>query len=163
MICYLTDLYLKQKELDEEIALNHHIDYPSTRNKRILALLVEIGEFANTTRAFKFWSNKGMDSKDVILDEYADGLHFILSLGLDLKFTPDTIEVIDDKLDLSDSILYCYQMVSEFIERQNPNNYLKMFMCYLRILFKLNYSWEDVSEAYYIKLKTNHHRQENNY
>ena len=76
MICDLTDLYSKQRELDEEIAVNHGVSYASTRNKRTLALLVELGEFANTTRTFKFWSNKGPEAKEVMLDEFADGLHF---------------------------------------------------------------------------------------
>ena len=83
MHCDLKDLYLKQEELDLEIAKNHNINYEVTRHKRILALLVELGEFANTTRTFKFWSNKGMEEKAVVLDEFADGLHFLLSLGID--------------------------------------------------------------------------------
>ena len=93
MICDLTDLYIKQKELDLEIAKNHNINYENTRNKRVLALLVELGEFANTTRTFKFWSNKGPEAKEVMLDEFADGLHFLLSLGIDRGYETDTIEV----------------------------------------------------------------------
>ena len=53
----LTDLYKKQAELDAAIAANHNITYETTRPRRILALLVEFGEFANATRCFKYWSN----------------------------------------------------------------------------------------------------------
>lgn len=163
MICDLTDLYQKQKELDLEIASNHHISYSSTRNKRILALLVEIGEFANTTRVFKFWSNKGKEDKAVILDEFADGLHFLLSLGIDISFTPDTLEVNDDKDELTENILKTYELVSLFSIKQDVKTYLNMFISYLKALFKLGYSWQDAKEAYYLKLKENHHRQETNY
>ena len=80
----LTPLFALQKQLDEEIAASHQVDYESTFSRRILALLVELGEFANETRCFKYWSYKGPSPKETILDEYADGLHFLLSLGIPL-------------------------------------------------------------------------------
>lgn len=163
MTCDLTDLYLKQAELDREIARNHNISYESTRNKRTLALLVELGEFANTTRTFKFWSNKGMEEKAIVLDEFADGLHFLLSLGLDQGYKVDSIEVEDDSKSLTDTLLETYELVSHFYKYQCLENYLVMFMSYLRCLFKINMTWEDAKNAYYIKLKENHVRQETNY
>lgn len=163
MVCDLKDLYLKQKELDLEIAQNHHINYEVTRNKRILALLVELGEFANTTRTFKFWSNKTMEAKEVVLDEFADGLHFLLSLGVDKGYILDTLEVEDDDLSLTDNLLSIYSLVSKYQDEQTLDNYIKMFSSYLRALFKVNFSWADAKNAYYIKLSENHHRQETNY
>ena len=93
MICVLKEMYQKQLELDTEIAKNHNISYEETKDKRLLALLVELGEFANATRTFKFWSFKPSESKERVLDEFADGLHFLLSLGLAYKFELDSIEV----------------------------------------------------------------------
>ena len=58
MAIELSNLYQKQAELDARIAENHNITYATTRSRRILALLVEFGEFANATRCFKYWSNK---------------------------------------------------------------------------------------------------------
>ena len=163
MLCDLKDLFVLQKELDLEIAHNHQITYESTRNKRIVALLVELGEFANTTRTFKFWSNKGMEEKSVVLDEFADGLHFLLSLGIDKGYIVDSIEFEDDKLVLTDNLLKTYELISNYQKEQTLDNYLKMFSSYLRALFKINYSWQEAKEAYYIKCKVNHHRQETNY
>ena len=163
MLCQLSDLYKKQKELDLEIANNHNITYASTRNKRTLALLVELGEFANATRTFKYWSNKGPESKERVLDEFADGLHFILSLGIDQGFEVDSIEVEDDDLSLTDTLLRTYELTSIFYSCQNQSNYLKVFMSYLRCLFKLNFSWNEARDAYYLKLQENHVRQETNY
>ena len=163
MLCDLTDLYLKQKELDLEIANNHNITYSSTRNKRLLALLVELGEFANTTRTFKFWSNKGMEEKAIVLDEFADGLHFLLSLGIDQGYVVDTIEVEDDDLALTDNLISTYELVTNFYKNQTLQNYLKMFSSYLRALFKIGYNWEEAKNAYYLKCKENHVRQETNY
>ena len=59
-----TDLFIKQAALDQEIANKHNISYSNTRKRRTLALLVEIGELANTTRCFKYWSNKGSEDKE---------------------------------------------------------------------------------------------------
>ena len=163
MICDLKDLYIKQEELDLEIANNHHITYENTRNKRILALLVELGEFANTTRTFKFWSNKGPEGKEIMLDEFADGLHFLLSLGVDKGYQVDTIEVEDDDLSLTDSLLKSYELASRYNLEQSISNYLRLFENYLRALYKIGYSWSEAKEAYYTKLQENHHRQETNY
>ena len=163
MHCDLKDLYQKQLELDLEIAKNHNINYEVTRHKRILALFVELGEFANTTRTFKFWPNKGMEEKAIVLDEFADGLHFLLSLGIDKGYVVDYIDVEDDDLCLTDNLLSTYSLISEYKNNQTLDNYLSMFSSYLRALFKVNFSWDEAKNAYYIKLKENHHRQETNY
>ena len=163
MLCELTDLYKNQKELDLEIAKNHNITYQSTRNKRTLALFVELGEFANATRTFKYWSNKGPESKERVLDEFADGLHFILSLGIDQGFEVDSIEVEDDENSLTNTLLKTYELTSIFYSCQTLSNYLSVFISYLRCLFKLGFTWQEARDAYYLKLQENHVRQETNY
>ena len=111
MLCDLTDLYVKQRELDEEIARNHNVTYESTRNKRTLSLLVELGEFANSTRTFKYWSNKGPSEKAVVMDEYADGLHFLLSLGIPLHARKYKYEIKGTGEDLTLQFHHLYQLI----------------------------------------------------
>ena len=163
MLCVLDKMYEKQLELDQEIASNHNISYEATKDKRLLALLVELGEFANATRTFKFWSFKPSESKDRVLDEFADGLHFLLSLGLAYNFRLDSIEVEKDSDDLTDAILKCYHYIDEFYSEKIYGKYAKMFESYLKILAQLGYSWDDAYNAYFLKLEENHHRQETNY
>ena len=163
MLCLLKEMYQKQLELDNEIAKNHHISYEETKDKRLLALLVELGEFANATRTFKYWSNKPSESKERVLDEFADGLHFLLSLGIDQGFNVDSIEVNDDDNTLTDNLLRTYELTSIFYSSQTLENYLSMFISYLRALYKLGYSWEEAKAAYYSKLQENYNRQSNNY
>ena len=163
MICVLKEMYQKQLELDNEIAKNHNISYEETKDKRLLALLVELGEFANATRTFKFWSFKPSESKERVLDEFADGLHFLLSLGLAYKFEVDSIEVESDEKDLTAAILNSYHYINEFYNERSFVKYVKMFEGYLKILATLGYSWSDAYDAYFLKLKENHHRQETNY
>src|SRR5690606_41193415 len=78
-------LFTLQRELDERIWREHHLtgDYFS---ERVLALQVEVAELANETRCFKYWSLKPPSERSKILEEYVDGIHFILSLGLTLGF-----------------------------------------------------------------------------
>ena len=163
MLCVLKEMYDKQYELDTEIASNHHITYEETKDKRLLALLVELGEFANATRTFKFWSFKPSESKERVLDEFADGLHFLLSLGLAYGFRLDSIEVEKSADDLTEAILNSYHYIDEFSNDRCLMKYAKMFEGYLKILATLGYSWQDAYDAYFLKLEENHHRQETNY
>ena len=159
----LHELFLAQAKLDETIAKNHHVSYETTRSPRTLALLVEIGEFANTTRSFKYWSNKGMEEKDVVLDEYADGLHFFLSLGIDIKTKKEVYEISKPVNNLTDQFHLVYRLICNFKDEASDDNYIKAFNEFLNILPLIGYTWKDLEEAYYKKLGTNYHRQETNY
>ena len=159
----LHELFLAQAKLDETIAKNHNVSYATTRSPRTLALLVEIGEFANTTRSFKYWSNKGPEEKDVLLDEYADGLHFFLSLGIDINTNKEVYEISKPSLDLTDQFHLVYRLICNFKDEASDDNYIKAFQEFLNILPLVGYTWKDLEEAYYKKLGTNYHRQETNY
>ena len=159
----LSELFKAQARLDETIAKNHNVSYATTRSPRTLALLVEIGEFANTTRCFKYWSNKGSEAKDVVLDEYADGLHFFLSLGIDIKTTKEVYEISKPDNNLTDQFHLVYRLIADFKDDASEVNYIKAFSSFLNILPLIGYAWKDLEEAYYKKLGTNYVRQETNY
>lgn len=163
MLCVLKEMYQKQLELDQEIASNHHISYQETKEKRILALLVELGELANATRCFKFWSFKPSEEKARVLDEYADGLHFLLSIGLAYGYQVDSIEVEESEGDLTTAILDSYHFINEFYNERSFAKYIQAFEWYLKILTELGCSWSEAYDAYFIKLQENHHRQDSNY
>ena len=122
----LTNLYQKQAELDQRIAENHHVSYETTRERRILALLVEIGEFANATRCFKYWSNKPSETQDIVLDEYVDGLHFFLSLGIDIKASKRKYNYTKRADNLTKQILEVYRLAAIFYKNQDEKSYIKV-------------------------------------
>lgn len=159
----LTELFKKQAELDETIAINHNISYATTRNKRTLSLLVELGEFANATRCFKYWSNKPSESQERVLDEYVDGLHFFLSLGVDINTAKKQYNRTKHMDNLTDQILLTYKLVSEFYKKQDDKSYQKAFQAFLNIVPLLNVRFQTIIKAYYKKLEVNYHRQETNY
>lgn len=160
------ELYELQAELDKEIHLNHKTDYSKTMNERTLAFMVEMGEFANETRCFKYWSNKGPSERSVILEEYIDALHFILSLGLatnfkavqDLDYTPNV-----SKKSLTEDIIDMYQEAKLYKDNPSLDLYKSFFEKFLGIASKLGFSREDLVEAYYAKNNINHQRQHSNY
>lgn len=98
-IMNLQKLYAMQNNLDKFIieksygykAIEDH-NAKCFLNDRLLALFAEVGEFANATRCFKYWSRKPQESKERLLDEYVDILHFYLSIGNTMKFTSDEVE-----------------------------------------------------------------------
>ena len=160
----LAELYLQQAKLDLEIQKNHKTSYKETRNKRCLAFLVELGELANATRCFKFWSFKNSEEKARLIDEFADGLHFILSIGLDHQYVLDNLEFDDNiNLDLSSTFLETYNYFSNFLKNDTLENYKNAFIKFLSIAIKLNFSLDDIINGYLKKLSVNYQRQETNY
>lgn len=88
----IKDLLEKQKFLDDYILKNIDIDEKTRVTNTTLALIVEVAEMANEIRSFKHWSKKSPSSKEIILGEYVDVLHFFLSLANQLGFTEQDIE-----------------------------------------------------------------------
>ena len=84
------DRYIVSKNTDSCVGLDGNDE--AFLSDRLLALFTEVGEFANATRCFKYWSVKGMESRERLLDEYVDILHFYLSIGNTMKFTPLEVE-----------------------------------------------------------------------
>ena len=159
----LDDLYPLQKELDDDIAKRHGVTYESTKDKRLLALLVEFGEFANETRCFKYWSLKPMSEKAVVLDEYADGMHFFLSLGIPLGVTSLKKDLVKKDIDPSTAILEVYEEAAKLHTAYNVEQYKKAFSMYLDLLPLFGFTGQEARDAYLKKLQVNHIRQENKY
>ena len=160
----LTSLYPLQAELDKDIATRHNITYQSTFHSRLLALIVELGEFANETRCFKYWSLKGSSPKDVVLEEYVDGLHFLLSLGIALKPKKMIYEINKNKdYNLVDAILKTYQEALKLNDNYSLSQYEIAFNEYLNLIAYLSFNSDEVINAYKAKLQVNYNRQINKY
>lgn len=93
----LKELYEMQAALDDFIVRSAFKDLQEYDEliflrDRLLALFAEVGELANATRCFKYWSKKGPESRERLLDEYVDILHFWLSIGNTLGFSSEEVE-----------------------------------------------------------------------
>jgi dimeric dUTPase (all-alpha-NTP-PPase superfamily) len=159
----LLSLYQAQKQLDEVIQKQHKLTYAGTRNKRILALLVELAELANETRCFKFWSIKGPSHIDIIKDEYADALHFFLSLGIDINSTKTEYQLV--KMEKSLDLLFTdlYILIAQFIQRHDTSSFENAFAHFLNMMLSINITKQEAINAYFAKLEINHKRQKDHY
>ncbi len=159
----LKNLFELQKQLNEEIDYNQELsDYVISRRK-MLALHVEIGELANETRCFKYWSNKKPSPKKVILEEYVDALHFILTLGLDRDYTDIDLNPKDSEYCLTDQFLNLYIDINDMMITASKDHYITLFEDFLTLGMSLGFSDAEIEEAYLKKNKINHIRQANGY
>lgn len=158
-------LFAMQKELDSHIEITHNLKNENLFNRKILALLVELGELANETRCFKFWSLKQPSEKKIILEEFVDGVHFILSLGLECGYNNMPIEIPRDKINLSvsDLFLEIYISAGNFQVSRSYEHYVQLWDQYLKLAESLGFSIEDIEQAYIRKNEVNYERQQNGY
>ena len=163
----LFDLYESQRKLDVFINKKHKTNYKKSFFSRMLAFVVEIGEFANETRCFKYWSLNKKISKQKILEEYIDGLHFLLSIGIPLKFDKKMSFQITKpsmkKLNLVKKILKIYYETIKLVDNYNFYQYKKVLKNYLEISYFLNLSLNEIIKIYNKKNKINYERQKNGY
>jgi dimeric dUTPase (all-alpha-NTP-PPase superfamily) len=161
----LSNLLKIQKDLDSVINLNHNTTYETTSKERYLALLVELSELANATRTFKYWSNKGSESKERIIDEYVDALHFLLSLTLCFEYTLPIFEVNDEFKDVTttEAFLLTYNEFNKFYLDKTNENLVSAFKTYLMLALKLNLTKEDIINGYLTKVNVNYNRQKEGY
>jgi dimeric dUTPase (all-alpha-NTP-PPase superfamily) len=104
-----------------------------------------------------------MSEKEVVLDEYADGMHFFLSLGIPLGVTSLKKEIVKKDIDPATAILEVYQEAAKLHEDYSIAQYEKAFGMYLDLLPLFGFSGQDAKDAYLKKLKVNHVRQETHY
>jgi dimeric dUTPase (all-alpha-NTP-PPase superfamily) len=159
----MNKLFQMQQALDERILREHNLFGKRLVDEKVLALLVEIGELANETRCFKFWSKKPPAAEEVILEEYVDGIHFILSLGLDLGITDLDIHAVKQEHSLIIQFNEVFEIVSSFRKDASVENYVSLFESYMTLGDMLGFSFAQMEDAYYKKNAVNHERQNQGY
>ena len=156
-------LFSMQKDLDEYISNNHELNGQDLFEEKFLALLVELGELANETRCFKFWSVKDKSDMAVILEEYVDNIHFLLSIGLENGYEFSHIRFSTTYLNETRQFNYVFQKCLQFYQNQSEENYLSLFQEYLHLAGILGFTEKDILEAYHQKNEVNYKRQEKGY
>lgn len=180
----LSKIYEVQKKLDEKILANHKLEQEELLSSKILALQVELGELANETRCFKFWSTKQASKESVILEEYVDCLHFILSIGLEIKVDRDKEIIFDEmlsekisgedislsmnndranKLGTTKQFQEVFTRISVFQQNITHENYYKLLQSFALLGNNLEFSWETIETGYMSKNRINHQRQAEGY
>lgn len=157
-------LYEMQKQLDQYIIENHNLsDKKDFFQEKYLALLVELGELANETRCFKFWSTKSRSEREVILDEYVDGIHFLLSLGIEKDYYFSLTEIEEISFTETEQFNYVFEACVMFKQDTTKANYDKLFINFLQLGQLLGFNAKDIQLAYYKKNEVNFERQDQGY
>lgn len=160
----LSRLFELQNYLDSRIKKEHHLEGTDLFSKKVLALHVEIAELANETRCFKFWSKKESSGKNAILEEYVDGLHFILTLGLEKDFTDIKLYMTDEPTgSITEQFLNLYIDLNDFVVCSSKDHYLTLFVDFLCLGKNLGFSDADIECGYLRKNNINHKRQDEGY
>lgn len=161
------ELFEIQKKLNDRIVQEHNLDPSTLRSKKFLALLTEMGELANETRCFKYWSKKGPSPKEKILEEYVDCLHFILTIGIDFAYedlVPECGEECEeDGGDLTSLFINLFVTVNELVICASKDSYKVLLDDFMSLGKKIGFTKEDIISAYLAKNEVNHLRQDKNY
>ena len=169
----LTKLFEAQRKLDERIEKKFpNVDDDFREHKRIMALLVELGELANEWRGFKFWSSNPTGKNLTILEEYVDCLHFILSIGNERQLN-DNIVMWFKGIKISqygdhgilETFMHLFEHTTHlaFNYERSQITYLQIMREFYGLGHKLGFTSEQVEQAYLEKNKINHLRQDSNY
>lgn len=158
----LSKLFEMQSELDEYIGKSKGINMVDYKLERIIALQVEFNELLNELPfLFKYWSNKRMD-REKALEEFCDGLHFILSIGNDLGIKEHEYNEPENVHDMKMLVLGINSMISRmFIPTKT--DYEVLFNHYLLLGAKLGFEKNEVITHYELKHAENYNRQANGY
>ncbi len=156
----------EQKKLDGYIFNKNNQTRNDTYKKRCIAFSVEFAELLNEIREFKFWSNKDKSDRDIILEEYVDGIHFLISISSDLQINFQNFnfqEIIINKDNLLDSYNKIFYLISKISLVQDKNIFSELFNLYISIGHYQGFSLEDIKNKYYFKNNINYERQDNGY
>ncbi|MFA9558688.1 dUTP diphosphatase [Evansella sp. AB-rgal1] len=163
----ISNLYEKQRELDHYIESKHKLGNENLLQRKLLALQVEVGELANETRCFKFWSEKGPSAQDIILEEYVDGVHFVLSIGLEMSLETEVVQWSTTQQVIGEELvpyfLNVMNRVSALSQVGSKENYVSLFQDYFVLGSALGFSEVDIISAYEKKNEVNHVRQDQGY
>ncbi|WP_303969336.1 dUTP diphosphatase [Sporosarcina ureae] len=159
----LHQLFEMQRALDTYIQKNHQTN--ETFTERGLALIVELSELANETRCFKFWSTKGPSANDVILEEYVDSIHFLLSLGIEKNFDGLEEWPAGESTDqnLTQLFIQTGRSIYTFLDSLTFEDYKNIWVNYGALANTLGFTEDQIIQAYIDKNEENYARQRSGY
>ena len=142
---FLSKVYEENKKLDDIFIEKYdHLDKDMYRKNKI-ELLVEIGEFANETKCFKYWTNK-KPNKDLVLEEFADCIIMTLCMynykDLDLEENN-----FNKQNDVCDNIAYLYKLASDFYFSDDTNLLKELLFNLVNLSELLNITKKEIVEA----------------
>lgn len=190
----ISNLFEKQRPLDAEITEKHPVLPGEDRlKKKMLAFDTEVGELSNEVRSWKFWStdqeprtnvwedytnplrDEGGRYRNLVLEEYVDCLHFLLSIGNDLEF--DGYHLVGNYFQTKPDVVDAFLVVNEQLALLSKTYRMQgirgdvALTVYFALLLEsflelgnvLGFTEEQIVEAYEQKNQINWERQSSGY
>ena len=146
------EIYEANKELDK--MFDNAFTDPEMVKKNKLELLVEIGELANETRYFKYWSNKPIDI-ELVKGEYADclimTLYFFNIMKIDLSEEFENIEDYN-KVDIFARL---YKLASDYYYSDDKNIIKEIFATLINLGYIIGFNDNEIIDACLTKINKN--------
>ncbi len=139
------EIYDNNKKIDEIF----HTKYKNVndyKEKNYIGFLVELGEFVNETKCFKYWTIKA-PNMELVLDEYADCVTGILTFYNDLNMVLDEIEIPKDNMNILEVINNLYKKGTELMHDISPKLVKDIFINLLYLGKLLSLDEDAVLEA----------------
>lgn len=159
----LEEIFEAQKKLDKAFLENiTNKDKRYFGTKIVIALLVELGEFANEVKAFKYWKKDKTIDKLKMLEEFADGIHFITSIAYPLGIKPILQPFIKNN-NFNLQLAHTYKLFTNLLKSKTVKNVLEAYEAYLGLGLLVGINEEDIINSYRKKNETNYNRIKNKY
>lgn len=130
-------------------------------DKRVFAFKVELAELSNETAWFKYWKQSHVMDREKVIEEFADCMHFLLAIAIYRNYTKFIKELDWEQwMKVPSEILYSYIMKSEIASSGHWKNAFEQLIA---IGIKMDFTLDEMTDAYRAKNKKNIQRQINHY
>lgn len=154
-------VYLENTKLDLEFETKYK-ELTDMYQKNCIELLVEISEFINETKCFKYWSIKKPEY-DKVYEECADVICMILYYYDYFKIKSVTTTRMQLTSDLMSEINKLYIDATKLIDKGSVNITKKIYTRFMHICKLLNLSEEEILKSCYRKININIDRLNSDY
>lgn len=102
------------------------------------------------------------DFYNPLLEEYVDGLHFVLELGIEIHWCFMKF-VFDNKFREKTIDKQFLRVMELAINMQHDDYYYGLLNSFVHLGEMLGFTWEQIEQAYFEKNQINHRRQDDGY
>lgn len=157
----LNQVYNQNKLLDTMFAkvYGNSIDIIE-KNK--LELLVELGELANESKCFKYWSKKEAN-RELVLEEYADTLLMVFYFFNQFNISLDEEFPRENNYDIVNEFMDLFNLISRLKDEYTKDLIKEIFVNMLRLGTLLGFSIDEIIESSLKKIKIDMKRFEIDY
>lgn len=140
------EIYQRNKELDNIFIEKYEAKEPLYFEKNCIEFLVELGEFANETKCFKYWSIKKPDH-EAVLEEFADCITMVLYFFNVLNLELDDFKKHQKSNNVLEIFNYLYQQGTKLMTKLNEELVKDIFINLLYLAELLNLNEDEIINA----------------